>query len=231
MTYYQIYKITNLVNQKVYIGYTQRSLSVRLYQHCLSARKNSSSSLHKAIRKYGEKNFHIELLQQYSSFEAMIQGEKFYIKFYDSYKSDRGYNDTQGGDGGNTNGGKKFPRQWKINISKSRSNTSAKSRRKFSEAIEKEICRLYSVENKSAYCLAKQYNCAKTTISDILLRNKIKIRKTYHKSQHLFSKRQEMKICNLYQTGQYSRMDLAKKFSCSKNTIRDILLRHGIHNN
>ncbi len=225
---YQVYKIVNLINQKIYIGYTQRSLNRRLQEHFLKAKKDSNSSLAQAIKKYGCNNFTISLLKTYSSRQEMIEGEIYYISLHQSYKSEIGYNQTQGGEGGNTNGGKKFPKQWKINISKSRSNTKAVSRRKFSEIIEKEICKLYSVEHKSTYWLAKQYNCAKTTISDILFRNKIQIRKKKYTPRYLFTEQQEIEICNLYQTNEYSRTDLAKKFSCSKNTIRDILLRRGV---
>ena len=229
---YQVYKIVNLTNNKIYIGYTIRPLSVRLKAHFLKAKQGSVSSLHKAIRKYGEHQFTIELVQEYSCKNEMIEGEIQYIKMFDTYRTDYGYNDTPGGDGGNTNGGKKFPDEWRLKLFTSQAGKPRKFSRKFSEEIERQICKLY-LEGKSIYSLSKQFDCFKSVVISILGRNNIERRKTIysdHKNgQNIFSLEQELEICKLYQTKNFSRMDLAKKFNCGKTTIRDILLRHKIN--
>lgn len=57
----KIYRITNLVNNKIYIGQTIRDLKVRFKQHCY---KKGCTYLHNAILKYGKENFKIELIEE-----------------------------------------------------------------------------------------------------------------------------------------------------------------------
>lgn len=56
---YTIYKITNLVNQKIYIGQTIRNLQTRFNEHC-SFSRDRNSLIGKSIKKYGRNNFKIE---------------------------------------------------------------------------------------------------------------------------------------------------------------------------
>lgn len=59
-----IYKITNLINDKVYIGMTIYTSRNRWSEHIKESKNQLSPGynylLHKAIRKYGEENFKIE---------------------------------------------------------------------------------------------------------------------------------------------------------------------------
>jgi len=55
-----IYKITNLINNKMYIGQTN-NVNRRWNEH---RTKNTNSIIHKAIQKYGEENFKIEVLEK-----------------------------------------------------------------------------------------------------------------------------------------------------------------------
>ncbi len=55
-----IYKITNIINNKIYIGKTEKSLNKRWSGHIAKSRKNIISVLHNAILKYGKENFKIE---------------------------------------------------------------------------------------------------------------------------------------------------------------------------
>lgn len=57
----KIYKITNLINNKIYIGQTIRDLKVRFKQHCY---RNGCAYLHNALLKYGKANFKIELIEE-----------------------------------------------------------------------------------------------------------------------------------------------------------------------
>jgi group I intron endonuclease len=57
-----IYLITNLVNGKMYVGLTTRTILQRFHKHLLNARSGEESSLYSAFRKYGESNFKIEPL-------------------------------------------------------------------------------------------------------------------------------------------------------------------------
>jgi group I intron endonuclease len=87
-----IYKITNTVNNKVYIGQTKHSLSKRKHQH----KYNKSTAIGAAIRKYGQDNFIFEVLEQCFSHDHMNEREIFWIKEYDCL-APKGYNLVSGG--------------------------------------------------------------------------------------------------------------------------------------
>lgn len=96
-----IYVITNLINQKQYIGYTSRTITRRFYEHIWEAYDNNdeekSSALHNAIRKYGSHNFIIEQVKEFDENEFNWEEmEKHYIKVYNSL-SPGGYNICEGG--------------------------------------------------------------------------------------------------------------------------------------
>jgi len=94
-----VYKITCLLNNKVYIGITKQPVHKRFAQHKSSAKtiKRRPSKLHGAIRKYGAENFSLEVLAELDSWEKAIEAEKELILQYDSYEC--GYNLTLGGEG------------------------------------------------------------------------------------------------------------------------------------
>lgn len=230
---YKVYVIINKINYKMYIGSTKRELKIRLQKHFIKANNGSLCSLHKAIRKYGKDNFDIRMIEIYPTREAMLMGEIEFINYFNTYKSEWGYNDTPGGEGGNTNAGKKFSEKWKLNISKRNSGKIKLSTRRFSKEIEQEICRLYIDQKISTTKLAKQFNCYSSLIIDVLNRNNI-IRRVFGKNIENGRKRQkfsleiEKQICNLYQLGNISRTSLALKFGCGKTTIRKILIKNNI---
>lgn len=57
-----IYKITNTINGNFYVGKTTQPIDKRWTQHRSEARTGSQAYLHRAIRKYGESNFVIEVV-------------------------------------------------------------------------------------------------------------------------------------------------------------------------
>ena len=90
-----IYKITNNINGKVYIGQTTRTIKDRWKQHINDSKsKTNLPYFHKAINKYGPENFSIEKIIEAPQSE-LDELEIFYIKKYDSYNN--GYNMTLGG--------------------------------------------------------------------------------------------------------------------------------------
>ena len=95
---YRLYKITNSVNRKIYIGITISTLKVRLAGHMTSAlQKGAQSKLHRAIRKYGADVFRIELIRSDArNFRELGEQEIAAIKQYKSIKN--GYNSAVGGD-------------------------------------------------------------------------------------------------------------------------------------
>lgn len=88
-----IYKITNKVNGKVYIGQTKYTIEARWKQHQY---KKDKTHFHNAIRKYGVENFIVEQLEE-CEISELDSKEIYYIAKYNSFKE--GYNSTIGGDG------------------------------------------------------------------------------------------------------------------------------------
>ena len=93
-----IYKITNDINDKIYIGKTNLDIETRFKQHIRDSKKQSLKHrpLYNAIQKYGQQHFTIECIEECSTNEASSK-EQYWIQFYNSYKN--GYNATKGGDG------------------------------------------------------------------------------------------------------------------------------------
>lgn len=91
-----IYKITNTLNNKVYIGQTTKSLQKRFTQHKNNSNKSYFSQivLYKAFNKYGIENFSFEQIEEVPN-ELLDDREKYWIEYYDSYFN--GYNSTLGG--------------------------------------------------------------------------------------------------------------------------------------
>ncbi len=88
-----IYKITNKLDGKVYIGQTIRKLSRRWEEH---KRDNDCIALHNAIKKYGENNFKIEEIDGANSLSELNYLEQHYIHIYNSLRPG-GYNLISGG--------------------------------------------------------------------------------------------------------------------------------------
>jgi group I intron endonuclease len=95
-----IYKIVNLINNKIYIGQTWQSLKIRLIKHKSS--NFNCIKLHHAINKYGRDNFKIELITICHTQLAADYWEEYFIKKFDSIKN--GYNILMGGKTGSRKG-------------------------------------------------------------------------------------------------------------------------------
>lgn len=94
-----IYKITNTINNKVYIGQTKTSIKKRWNAHKTRYNDNNRQGIYSAMRKYGIDNFKIEKIVE-CPIEDLDEMEKFYIKKYNSFYN--GYNLTFGGEGSST---------------------------------------------------------------------------------------------------------------------------------
>lgn len=88
-----IYKITNKVNNKVYIGKTIRNISFRYGNNMNSLfLRHHNDHLKKSMLKYGFDSFVIDVVEDGISDEDIIDREVFYINKYKSYNPDYGYN-------------------------------------------------------------------------------------------------------------------------------------------
>lgn len=59
-----IYKITNKINNKVYIGKTNNSIQQRFKEHIRDSKKHSNRPLYRAFNKYGIDNFTISMVEE-----------------------------------------------------------------------------------------------------------------------------------------------------------------------
>lgn len=99
-----IYIITNVTNNKVYIGQTSTSIGERWSQHkCSSKRKPYTSPLYEDMNYYGIENFKIDLLRKYinkdiNELHSVLNNKEIkYIAKYDSTNPMFGYNISKGG--------------------------------------------------------------------------------------------------------------------------------------
>ena len=151
-----IYKITNTVNGKSYIGQTIQNVKERFYQHCATkcSKAVSNMAIHRAIKKYGKSNFTVEVIEEID-FANLNDRERYWIKYYNSYNN--GYNSTKGGQDG------------------------CKS---FKDLDVESIIKEYNT-GKSLRTLGTIFKVDKQTIKDLLVRNNINLRttRTYKLSQ------------------------------------------------
>ena len=112
-TYNYIYKITNNINGKIYIGkHSTNNLD--------DGYMGSGKLILKAEQKYGIENFTKEYLAFCDTENKLNWFEKFYIKKYNSQNNEIGYNISPGGDGWACMLGKKHSKESKLKMSEAR---------------------------------------------------------------------------------------------------------------
>lgn len=96
---YLVYKLTNSVNGKAYVGITARSLDTRWLEHCARARQGArtESRLYSALRKYGLDVFIREVIGTCDTEDEARAAETAFIRELGTYE--RGYNANEGGHG------------------------------------------------------------------------------------------------------------------------------------
>lgn len=200
----RIYIIRNTVNDKVYIGQTKVSLKLRFQNHLSAARKGKDYIIGKAIRKYGEEKFYIELLEE-CTIEELNEREKYWISYFNSTNNKFGYNISIGGNVIRTT--KELDKNLIINMFNSGipaykiakalhtgvpniTNLLRESGimygldlQKTDKLEESMIVDLY-LDGYSTIDIGKKFNKNKSTIRRILLRNDIKLR-TFKETKNL----------------------------------------------
>ena len=136
-----IYKITNKINNKVYIGQTKNLIKYRWQHHLWKANHpeqlDTDYPLYRAMRKYGIQNFSIEEIEQTNDLNIK---EKYWIKYYNSV-TPNGYNCDLGGAGVS-----KFNHQEILNY-------------------------FLTIGNQNVSKTAKYFNCSLVTVLKILEQN------------------------------------------------------------
>ena len=104
MNIYSIYKATNNINNKVYIGFDSNWPSRKNYHHYIHCNdENPLQIFYRALKKHGWDAFQWEVIyQSYDGTHTLKIMESFFIKEYNSYvwfEKSNGYNMTLGGEG------------------------------------------------------------------------------------------------------------------------------------
>lgn len=97
-----IYKITNLINNKIYIGQSiniEKRINAHFAYAFSKGAKEYNTPIHNAIRLYGKESFKWEILKECTE-EELDDLEIYYISLYNSTDRNIGYNLTTGGFGG-----------------------------------------------------------------------------------------------------------------------------------
>lgn len=89
---FKVYCITNLINNKKYIGITSRDIKVRFQEHC----SHKQTLIYNAVQKYGKENFIIEILEDNILKDEIDKRERFYIEKFNTLIPN-GYNLSTGG--------------------------------------------------------------------------------------------------------------------------------------
>lgn len=153
-----IYKITNIVNNKVYIG---QSIDVekRIQQHKYGLNNNKGHNAHfqNAWNKYGENNFKFEIIEKVEDASKLNELEIEYISEYNSTNPDYGYNWQSGGDNYSCR------QEFRDNISK-------RMRGKYSTLRNEDVLDIKLLLccgiNKDEIC--SEYNLRKNTLNGII---------------------------------------------------------------
>jgi group I intron endonuclease len=135
MTNYKIYKATNKLTNKVYIGQTIKTLEERKSAHIARMTFGSNYYFHNALRKYGTDNFEWEILHE--NIQTKEEADEIEIEEIIKFKAtdkNNGYNLATGGGGGDTFVNN--PRKEEIREHLRKINTGKKMSK---EAIEKRI--------------------------------------------------------------------------------------------
>ena len=95
--YGYIYKVSNTVNSKPYIGQTTRTPEERFEEHlkACTAKARCEQKFYAAIVELGKDKFYVETIDCAKSQEELNEKEKYWIKYYNSIEN--GYNSIPGG--------------------------------------------------------------------------------------------------------------------------------------
>ncbi len=94
-----VYRVTNQLNGKMYIGKTTKTAAFRWTYHLNNAKRGVEFPLYRALRKYGVDAFKVEGLYEAKTFGELNAMETFFIVLHQSHLKENGYNLTMGGDG------------------------------------------------------------------------------------------------------------------------------------
>lgn len=199
-----IYKATNLINNKVYIGQTKNTLEFRKNQHYRSAKCNTRPKygyFYIDLIKYGMENFKFEVVEYVSDINKLDERERYWISFYNSTDEKYGYNLDNGGCKGNL---KSEETRHKIGLTTIEKFKNPEIRDRMINGLRKgtEVFRQKCLENRVKFVCPRcgkveylqkhiaitkkfcSYECAKSTIRENCIKNFKKATKVVLERKH-----------------------------------------------
>lgn len=239
-----IYKATNNINNKVYIGQTKNFRSRKLNHKSYYLKRKCP--FYSAIKKYGWENFKWEIIDEADSREELNKKEIFWIKNLNSIFPS-GYNLKEGGHNGGAALGKNNHRYINLSIIKIEKMFNEKMSvaqiaktlrvskstilnrlnslgynlsRKRTDIDNAELIYKFVNEKISCTAIAKIFNTSCSAIKKRL--NDLGIDTKYKKIKF----EQEQEIIDMYTIQKKSTRQIAKKFNISREPIRRLLKQH-----
>lgn len=216
---YYVYMISNLVNDKLYIGKCADP-DQRWSRH-LTAAKNGKPGdgryqvIHAAMNKYGAENFKLKTIASAETEAKALDLEKQYIKKYNTFKGE-GYNCTEGGDGAS---GYRHNKKTKQKMSQiKRKSYLGQNNPFYGKTHSKETRRKISE-------VAKQRTGPKNSFygKQHTKESRRKMKANHYQKKRYFSFEQAEEIRKTYHTSDLIYSDLAQKYNTNKTMIKNIL--------
>ncbi len=91
-----VYKVTNKIDGKVYIGRTAKHLAIRWAYHLLATQCLAKGGLDEAIQEQGPDSFEVVQLASFEDEDEWVLGEARFISLYKSNQPECGYNKSPG---------------------------------------------------------------------------------------------------------------------------------------
>lgn len=238
-----VYKVTNDVNDLIYIGQTVYLLENRWEWHINKSNNlNDNCKFHKAIREIGANHFKCEEIEKIDK-ELLNDREIYWIAYYNSFL--KGYNSTIGGGGkratfylnqaamndiismyNNHYSSNKIAEKYKVDkatIIKFLKGCNIKIREpfRFNPSIEDEQYIIESYKNgKSLSKLAREYKTSNSTIKAFLISRKVELS---NRNFILRDSRRCQIIAEEYSTHNVNMQDLMHKYNICFSTMKKIL--------
>lgn len=210
---FHVYKVLNNVNRKIYVGKTS-NIEGRWFVHINESKNKCFYPLHKAIKKYGENNFTISIVESYDLEEDALKREIFWIEEYKTnickYGNEYGYNLTAGGEGIS---GYSHTEETKNKISKSLTGI----KRFFTKEHGRKISKTLTGRTISEETRIKLLARPKRSFND---ETKLKI----SNSNRRYNDEQELEMLKLRDSG-FKISEIAERYECSTRTIFNIFAR------
>jgi hypothetical protein len=202
--YGYIYKTTNLLNNKIYIGKKANPVEVKNYY-------GSGKFLTIAIKKHGRDKFIREILCWKYSLNTLDKAEIFYIDYFDSTNPKIGYNVLPGGEG-NPKGVKFLSEESKLKISIANKGRKLSDKHKLAISLAHKGKKLSEATKKKMRESKKEIPCSEETKLKISLGNKGKIRSEEAKKRYSLAKQnmseETKKKMKLYQQNRPREMNI-----------------------